>query len=200
MQDTSTQRKPHESDDCPSQTSSGSLECHGAVQKKGCVAACRSNRGDVQFGLTRDLAVGEARQPVRPSPEHSAIFGEVHNNADPGVVADCVVVKGEAAEGQEPWLRAEERFSMIFYHHAAAINGTRGKGFSATPQEERTIPLQQQVNVPVLNLEWIKGRLNPATLQRLMQVWGLVGRSLSLWHPVQRAEAHGGFRSLTRDC
>ncbi|PWU91793.1 hypothetical protein C3747_332g9 [Trypanosoma cruzi] len=30
---------------------------------------------------------------------------------------------------------------------------------------------------PCLNLEWIKSRLNPATLERLMQVWGLVGRS-----------------------
>ncbi|KAF8277924.1 putative target of rapamycin (TOR) kinase 1 [Trypanosoma cruzi] len=46
----------------------------------------------------------------------------------------------------------------------------------ATPQDEHAIPLQQ-FNVPVLNLEWIKGRLNPATLESLMQVWGLVGRS-----------------------
>ncbi|PWV04349.1 hypothetical protein C3747_154g78 [Trypanosoma cruzi] len=46
----------------------------------------------------------------------------------------------------------------------------------ATPQDEHAIPLQQ-VNVPVLSLEWIKTRLNPATLERLMQVWGLVGRS-----------------------
>ncbi|PWV16420.1 hypothetical protein C3747_23g275 [Trypanosoma cruzi] len=46
----------------------------------------------------------------------------------------------------------------------------------ATPQDELTIQLQQ-VNVPVLNLEWIKSRLNPATLESLMQVLGLVGRS-----------------------
>ncbi|PWV19571.1 hypothetical protein C3747_9g385 [Trypanosoma cruzi] len=45
----------------------------------------------------------------------------------------------------------------------------------ATPQDDHAIPLQQ-VNVPVLNPEWIKSRLNPATLERLMQVWGLVGR------------------------
>ncbi|RNE95492.1 rab1 small GTP-binding protein, partial [Trypanosoma cruzi] len=45
----------------------------------------------------------------------------------------------------------------------------------ATPQDEHAIQLQQ-VNVPVLNLERIKNRLNPATLERLMQFWGLVGR------------------------
>ncbi|KAF8279431.1 hypothetical protein TcBrA4_0104950 [Trypanosoma cruzi] len=61
-----------------------------------------------------DLAVGEARQSVRPSPEYCSIFGEVHHNADPGVVSGRIDVKGETAEGQEPWLRAEERFSMIF--------------------------------------------------------------------------------------
>ncbi|RNC38861.1 rab1 small GTP-binding protein, partial [Trypanosoma cruzi] len=43
------------------------------------------------------------------------------------------------------------------------------------PQDEHAIPLQQ-VNVPVLNLEWIKSRSNPATLESLMRVWGLVGR------------------------
>ncbi|PWV04392.1 hypothetical protein C3747_153g65 [Trypanosoma cruzi] len=46
----------------------------------------------------------------------------------------------------------------------------------ATPQDEHGIPLRQ-ANVPVLNLEWIKSRLKPATLERLMQVWGLVGRA-----------------------
>ncbi|RNC45413.1 dispersed gene family protein 1 (DGF-1) [Trypanosoma cruzi] len=33
------------------------------------------------------------------------------------------------------------------------------------------------VNVPVLNPEWINSRLNPATLESLMRVWGLVRRS-----------------------
>ncbi|RNE98489.1 target of rapamycin (TOR) kinase 1 [Trypanosoma cruzi] len=47
----------------------------------------------------------------------------------------------------------------------------------ATPQDERAIPLQQQANAPVLNREWIKGLLNPATLERLTQLWGFVGRS-----------------------
>ncbi|KAF5214473.1 hypothetical protein ECC02_012927 [Trypanosoma cruzi] len=60
-----------------------------------------------------DLAVGEARQSVRPSPEYCSIFEEVHHNADPGVVAGRIDVKGETAEGQEPWLKAEERFSTI---------------------------------------------------------------------------------------
>ncbi|PWV13531.1 hypothetical protein C3747_42g335 [Trypanosoma cruzi] len=46
---------------------------------------------------------------------------------------------------------------------------------SAPPQEERAIPLQQP-NVPVLKLGRNRSRLNPATLERLMQVWGLVGR------------------------
>ncbi|KAF8278780.1 hypothetical protein TcBrA4_0108180 [Trypanosoma cruzi] len=64
MQDTSRKRKAHESDDCSSRTSSGFLECHGAFHKTGCVAARCSNRGDIQFGSTRDLAVGEARQSV----------------------------------------------------------------------------------------------------------------------------------------
>ncbi|KAF5216005.1 trans-sialidase [Trypanosoma cruzi] len=81
-----------------------------------------------------DLAVGKARRPVRPSPEHSSIFGEIHHNDDPGVVAGCIDVKGETAEGQEPWLRAEERFFFGFHSHSA-------------------------------------------TITRLMQVWGLVGRS-----------------------
>ncbi|RNC32290.1 hypothetical protein TcCL_Unassigned05113 [Trypanosoma cruzi] len=114
LYDTLKQRKAHEPDDCPGGTSSGSLGCHGAFHKTRCVAARCSNRGDAQFGPTADLAVGEARRPVRPSPEHSSIFGEVHHNADPGVVAGRIDVKGEAAEGQEPWLRAEELFSMIF--------------------------------------------------------------------------------------
>ncbi|KAF8285377.1 hypothetical protein TcBrA4_0036940 [Trypanosoma cruzi] len=97
-----------------SRTSSDSLECHGAFHKTRCVEARCCNRGDTQFGPTRDLAVGGARRPVRPSPEYCSIFVEVHHNADPGVVAGRVDVKGETAEGQEPWLRAEERFSMIF--------------------------------------------------------------------------------------
>ncbi|RNF14652.1 rab1 small GTP-binding protein [Trypanosoma cruzi] len=81
------------------------------------------------------------------------------------------------AEGQEPWLRAEERFFHDFnQNHAATITRRATRTRLATPQDERVIPLQQ-VNVPVLNLEWIKSQLNPATLERLMQVWGLVGRS-----------------------
>ncbi|RNC34114.1 rab1 small GTP-binding protein [Trypanosoma cruzi] len=114
MQRTSTQRKAHESYDRPRRTSSGLLECIGASHKTGCVAARGSNRGDIQFGPTRDLAVGEALRPVRPSPEHSAIFGEVHNTADPGVVTGRIFVNGRAAEVQKPWLRAAERFFMIF--------------------------------------------------------------------------------------
>ncbi|RNC51546.1 hypothetical protein TcCL_ESM11327, partial [Trypanosoma cruzi] len=47
-----------------------------------------------------DLAVGEARQSVRPSPEYCSIFEEVHHNADPAVVAGRIDVKGETAEGQ----------------------------------------------------------------------------------------------------
>ncbi|RNE97047.1 hypothetical protein TcG_12742 [Trypanosoma cruzi] len=66
------------------------------------------------FESTRDLAVGEARRPVRPSPEYCSIFGDVHHTADPGVVAGRIDVRGGTSEGQEPWLRAEERFSMIF--------------------------------------------------------------------------------------
>ncbi|RNF06622.1 rab1 small GTP-binding protein [Trypanosoma cruzi] len=81
------------------------------------------------------------------------------------------------AEGQEPWLRAEEHFSHDFYHnHAATIKRRATRTRLTTPQDEYAIPLQQ-VGVPVLNLEWIKSRLNPATLESLMQVWGLVGRS-----------------------
>ncbi|EKF26561.1 hypothetical protein MOQ_009739 [Trypanosoma cruzi marinkellei] len=176
MQNALTQRKAHEYYDCPRGASSGFLECHGAFHKAGCVAARCSNRGDVQFGPTRDLAVGEARRPVRPFPEHGSILGEVHHNADPGVMAGRIDVKGEAAEGQEPWLRAEQRFFYNFYHHSATITRRAARTRSATTHDERTIPLQQQVNAPVLNPEWIKGRLNPATLQRLMQVWRLVGR------------------------
>ncbi|KAF5215822.1 hypothetical protein ECC02_011449 [Trypanosoma cruzi] len=113
MQNTSRKRKAHESCDCPRGASSGSLECHGAFHKTRCAEARCSNRGGVQFESTRDLAVGEARRPVRPSPEHSSIFGELHHNADPGVVAGRIDVKGETADGQEPWLKAGERFSMI---------------------------------------------------------------------------------------
>ncbi|RNC45086.1 hypothetical protein TcCL_NonESM05211 [Trypanosoma cruzi] len=64
MQDTSTQRKAHEYYDYQSRTSPSSLGCHGAFHKTRCVAARCSNRGDIQFGSTRDLAVGEARQSV----------------------------------------------------------------------------------------------------------------------------------------
>ncbi|RNF06886.1 hypothetical protein TcG_10284, partial [Trypanosoma cruzi] len=38
MRDTLAQRRAHESYDCPSGTSSGSLECHGAFHKTGCAA------------------------------------------------------------------------------------------------------------------------------------------------------------------
>ncbi|PWV22290.1 hypothetical protein C3747_1g487 [Trypanosoma cruzi] len=64
----------------------------------------------------------------------------------------------------------------------------------ATPQDEHAIPLQQQVNVPVLNLEWIKSRLNPATLERLMQVWGLVGRLT--FPPSSSGKAREGSRRI----
>ncbi|PWU84825.1 hypothetical protein C4B63_199g10 [Trypanosoma cruzi] len=177
MQDTSRKRKAHEYYGCPRGASFGSLGCHGAFHRTQCVEARCSNRGDTRFGSTRDLAVGEARRPVRPSPEYSSIFVEVHHSADPGVVAGRIDVKGEAAEGREPWLRAEERFFHDFNHnHAATIKRRARRKRPATPQDEHAIPLQQ-VNVPVLNLEWIKSRLNPATLESLMQVWGLVGRS-----------------------
>ncbi|KAF8290137.1 hypothetical protein TcBrA4_0135120 [Trypanosoma cruzi] len=194
MQDTSTQRKAHESDDRPRGASSGSLECHGAFHKTGCFEARCSNRGDTRFESTRDLAVGEARRPVRPSPEYRSIFGKVHHNADPGVVAGRIDVKGEAAEGKEPWLRAEERFFHDFNHnHAATITRRATRTRLATPHDERTIPLQQ-VNVPVLNLEWIKSRLNPATLERLMHVWGLVGRSP--FPPSSSGKAREGSRRI----
>ncbi|RNC32742.1 rab1 small GTP-binding protein, partial [Trypanosoma cruzi] len=175
--------------------------CHSAFHKTGCVETRCSNRGGVQFGSTRDLAVGEARRPVRPSPEYCSIFVEVHHNADPGVVAGRIDVKGETVEGQEPWLRAEERFFHDFYHnHAATMTRRATRTRLATPQDEHAIPLQQ-VNVPVLNLEWIKSRLNPATLERLMQVWDSSGGPLSpRLPPVKRAKAHGGFQPLTRDC
>ncbi|EKG00053.1 hypothetical protein TCSYLVIO_009021, partial [Trypanosoma cruzi] len=160
-----------------SRTSFGSLGSHGAFHRTRCFEAHCSNRGDIQFESTRDLAVGEARRPVRPSPEYCSIFVEIHHNADPGVVAGRIDVKGETAEGQEPWLRTEERFFHDFYHHhVATITGRATRTRPPTPQDEHVIPLQQ-VNVPVLNLEWIQSRLNPATLERLMQVWGLVGRS-----------------------
>ncbi|PWU92382.1 hypothetical protein C4B63_38g221 [Trypanosoma cruzi] len=194
MQDTSRKRKAHESYDCPSRTSSGSLECHGAFHRTRCVEARCSNRGDTRFGPTRDLAVGGARRPVRPSPEYCLIFGEVHHTADPGIVSGRIDVKGETAEGQEPWLRAEERFFHDFNHnHAATITRRATRTRLATPHEERTIQLQQ-VNVPVLNLEWIKSRLNPATLERLMQVWGLVGRSP--FPPSSSGKAREGSRRI----
>ncbi|RNC40137.1 rab1 small GTP-binding protein [Trypanosoma cruzi] len=100
MQDTSRKRKAHESDDCQSRTSFGSLGCHGAFHKTRCVEARCSNRGDIQFESTRDLAVGEALRPVRPSPEYCLIFGEIHHNADPGVVADRIDVKGKLRKGK----------------------------------------------------------------------------------------------------
>ncbi|RNC33890.1 hypothetical protein TcCL_NonESM13004 [Trypanosoma cruzi] len=133
-----TQRKAHEYYDCPSRTSSGSLECHGAFHKTGSVEARCSNRGGVQFEPTRDLAVGGARRPVRPSPEHSSIFGELHHNADPGAVAGRIDVKGETAEGQEPWLRAEERFPMNSITMRLPLQDAR-KG-SAWPLHKRNEP------------------------------------------------------------
>ncbi|EKG01878.1 hypothetical protein TCSYLVIO_007112, partial [Trypanosoma cruzi] len=147
MQDTSRKRKAHESYERPGGTSFGSLECHGAFQKTRCAVARGSNRGDIQFGPTRDLAVGDARQSVWPSPEYCSIFGEIHHTADPGVVAGRIDVKGEAAEGQEPWLRAEERLFHDLYHlHAATIKIRATRVRLATPQDERAIPLQQQAN------------------------------------------------------
>ncbi|EKF30256.1 hypothetical protein MOQ_005937 [Trypanosoma cruzi marinkellei] len=175
-QETSAQQKAHESYDRPSGASSGSLECLGAFHKTGCVAARCSNRGEAQFGPTRDLAVGDARWLVRPSPEYRSVFGEVRHSADIGVVAGRIDAKGETAEGQEPWLRAEEPFFHDFSRHRATTTGRVTRTTLATPRDERAIPLQP-ANVPVLNPEWIKGRLNPATLERLMQVWGRVGRS-----------------------
>ncbi|RNC38161.1 SH3 domain protein, partial [Trypanosoma cruzi] len=132
-------------------------------------------------------------------PESTVRIWEVHHTADPGVVAGRIGVKGEAAARQEPWLRAEERFFHDFHHnHAATITGRAPRTRPATPQDERTIPLQQ-VNVPVLNLEWIQCRLHPATLESLMQVWDSSGGPLFLNPPpVKRAKSSGGFRSLTR--
>ncbi|RNC47520.1 rab1 small GTP-binding protein [Trypanosoma cruzi] len=101
MQDTSTHRKAYEPDDCPGGTSFG-LECHGAFHKTRCVEARCSNRGGVQFESTADLAVGEARRPVRPSPERSSIFVEVQHNADPGVVAGRIDVKEKLRKGRNP--------------------------------------------------------------------------------------------------
>ncbi|ESS63364.1 hypothetical protein TCDM_08856 [Trypanosoma cruzi Dm28c] len=201
MQDTSRERKAHESYDRQSRTSSGSLECHGAFHKTRCVEARCSNRGEVQFESTRDLEVGEARRPVRPSPEYCSIFVEVHHTADPGLVTGRIDVKGETAEGQEPWLRAEERFFHDFNHnHAATITRRATRTRLATPHDERTIQLQQ-VNVPVLILEWVKSRLNPATLESLMQVWDSSGGPLSLrLPPVKHAKAHGEFQPLMRIC
>ncbi|RNC52331.1 hypothetical protein TcCL_ESM10462 [Trypanosoma cruzi] len=97
-----TQRKAHESYDRPSRTSSGSLERAVAFHKTGCAEARCSNRGHIQFGLTRDLAVGDARRPVRPSPEYCSIFGGAHYSADPGVVAGRIGVKGKLRKGRNP--------------------------------------------------------------------------------------------------
>ncbi|PWV02960.1 hypothetical protein C3747_182g65 [Trypanosoma cruzi] len=119
---------------------------------------------------------------------------ELRQNADPGIVAGRIDVKGETAEGQEPWLRAEERFFHDFYHnHAATITRRATRTRLATPQDEHAIPLQQ-VNVPVLNLEWIQSRLSPATLESLMQVWGLVGRSP--FPPSPSGKAREGSRRI----
>ncbi|RNC42795.1 SH3 domain protein [Trypanosoma cruzi] len=68
--------------------------------KRGALRRAAQIVGTHDLDLTRDLAVGEARQSVRISPEYCSIFGEVHHNADPGVVAGRIDVKGEAAEGQ----------------------------------------------------------------------------------------------------
>ncbi|KAF8293929.1 hypothetical protein TcYC6_0107830 [Trypanosoma cruzi] len=194
MQDTSRKRKAYESYDCPNRASSGSLGCHGAFHKTQRVETRFSNRGDIQFESTRDLAVGEARRSVRPSPEYCSVFGEIHHNADPGVVAGRIDVKGGTAEGQEPWLRAEERLFHDFNHnHAATITRRAPRTRLASPQDEHAIPLQH-VNVPVLNLEWIMSRLNPATLERLIQVWGLVGRSP--FPPSSSGKAREGSRRI----
>ncbi|EKG07422.1 hypothetical protein TCSYLVIO_001448 [Trypanosoma cruzi] len=99
---------------------------------------------------------------------------EAHHNADPGVVTGRIGAKGDTAEGREPWLRAESVFPWIFIIILTKPQDAQRKR-SAPPQEERAIPLQQ-VNVPVLSLGRNRSRLNPATLGRLMQVWGLVGR------------------------
>ncbi|KAF8302090.1 hypothetical protein TcBrA4_0050800 [Trypanosoma cruzi] len=139
----------------------------------------RSNRGDTRFGPTRDLAVGEARQSVWTFPRilfdiwgnYTTLLTQVSSLRRIG----CEGKKRR--KGRKPWLRAEERFFHDFNHnHAATITRRATRTRLATPHDEHAIPLQQ-VNVPVLNLEWIKSRLNPATLERLMQVWGLVGRS-----------------------
>ncbi|RNC34249.1 hypothetical protein TcCL_Unassigned02974 [Trypanosoma cruzi] len=78
------------------------LECHGAFHRTRCVAARCSNRGEVQFEFTRDLAVGEARQSVRPSPEYCSIFWEVHHSADPGIVAGRIDVRETLRKGRSP--------------------------------------------------------------------------------------------------
>ncbi|KAF8291111.1 hypothetical protein TcYC6_0127130 [Trypanosoma cruzi] len=127
-------------------------------------------------------------------PQNTVRYVEVHHNADPGVVAGRIDVKGDTAEGQEPWLKAEERFLHDFNHnHAATITRRAAMTRLATPQDEHATPLQR-VNVPVLNLEWIMSRLNPATLESLMQVWGLVGRSP--FPPSSSGKAREGSRRI----
>ncbi|EKF26769.1 hypothetical protein MOQ_009525 [Trypanosoma cruzi marinkellei] len=118
--ETSAQREAGESDDRPGRTSLGLLERRGAFRKTGRAAARGSNRGGARFKLAHDLAVGGARRPIRPFPEHGLLFGEVRRNADPGAVAGRIGVKRETAEGQESWLNAEDRFFPDFYRHAAA--------------------------------------------------------------------------------
>ncbi|RNC56785.1 rab1 small GTP-binding protein, partial [Trypanosoma cruzi] len=131
--------------------------------KTGCAAARCSNRGGVQFGSTRDLAVGEARQTVRTSPEYCSISGEVHHNADPGVAAGRIDVKGETAEGQEPWLKAEERFLHDFHPQSATITRRATRTCLATLQDEHAIPLKR-VNVPVLNTKVDQWPVEPGYL------------------------------------
>ncbi|RNC62204.1 rab1 small GTP-binding protein, partial [Trypanosoma cruzi] len=46
-----------------------------------------------------------------------------------------------------------------------------------------------------LNLEWIMSRLNPTTLESLMQVWGLVGRSP--FPPSSSGKARKGSRRIS---
>ncbi|PWV02098.1 hypothetical protein C3747_191g93 [Trypanosoma cruzi] len=90
-------------------------------------------------------------------------------------------------------MRAEERFFSDFCHHAATIKRRATRTRPATPQDEHAVPLQQ-VNVPVLNLEWIKSRLSPAILESLMQAWGLVGRSP--FPPSSSGKAREGSRRI----
>ncbi|PWU93143.1 hypothetical protein C3747_303g4 [Trypanosoma cruzi] len=194
MQDTSRKRKAHESYDRPRGASPGSLECHGTFHKTRCVEARCSNRGDAQFGPTRDLAVGEARRLVRPSPEYCSIFGELHHNADPVVVAGRIDVKGRDCGRAGTLVESRGAFFYDFNrNHAATITRRAKRTRLTTPRGEHAIPLQR-VNVPVLNIEWIMSRLNPVTLERLMQVCGLFGRSP--FPPSSSGKAREGSRRI----